>query len=150
MSTADSYLLVSVQTCVHDIVKTFKPGLREKNEIRLSRIFAIVLPLGALAIALYIKNAYSILMFAWSFYAAAAGLPAFAALYWRKATKAGYYCRHGQRLCSLRRLEAGGTAIWTGRDCPGAIACAVALVCVSLITYKTQPSGFLEVSKSKK
>ena len=89
MSTADSYLLVSVQTCVHDIVKTFKPGLREKNEIRLSRIFAIVLPLGALVIALYIKNAYSILMFAWSFYAAAAGLPAFAALYWRKATKAG-------------------------------------------------------------
>ena len=28
-------------------------------------------------------------MFAWSFYAAAAGLPAFVALYWKKATKAG-------------------------------------------------------------
>ena len=52
-------------------------------------MFAGILPLGALVIALYIKNAYSILMFAWSFYAAAAGLPAFAALYWKKATKAG-------------------------------------------------------------
>ena len=52
-------------------------------------MFAVILPLGALVIALYIKNAYNILMFAWSFYAAAAGLPAFAALYWKKATKAG-------------------------------------------------------------
>ena len=87
MSTADSYLIVSVQTCVHDIYKTFKPGISEKKELLLTRVFAVVLPLGALIIALYIKNAYNILMFAWSFYAAAAGLPAFAALYWKKATK---------------------------------------------------------------
>ena len=89
MSTADSYLIVSVQTCVHDIYKVFHPNIPEKKELRLTRVFAIVLPLGALVIALYIKNAYNILMFAWSFYAAAAGLPAFAALYWKKATKAG-------------------------------------------------------------
>ncbi len=89
MSTADSYLIVSVQTCVHDIYKVFKPDIPEKKELRLTRVFAFVLPLGALVIALYIKNAYNILMFAWSFYAAAAGLPAFAALYWKKATKAG-------------------------------------------------------------
>ena len=55
----------------------------------MTRVFAVVMPLGALAIALYMKNAYQILMFAWSFYAAAAGLPAFAALYWKKATTAG-------------------------------------------------------------
>ena len=89
MSTADSYLIVSVQTCVHDIYKVFNPNISEKKELRLTRVFAVILPLGALVIALYIKNAYSILMFAWSFYAAAAGLPAFAALYWKKATKAG-------------------------------------------------------------
>ena len=40
-------------------------------------------------IALYIQNAYNILMFAWSFYAASAGIPAFAALFWKKATHAG-------------------------------------------------------------
>lgn len=72
MSTADSYLLVSVQTCVHDIGKTIRPQMPERTEISLSRIFSIVLPLGALVIALYIHNAYNILMFAWSFYAAAA------------------------------------------------------------------------------
>ncbi|MBQ9719478.1 MAG: sodium:solute symporter family protein, partial [Oscillospiraceae bacterium] len=89
MSTADSYLLVSVQTCVHDIGKTIHPKMADKREIALSRVFSIVLPIAALVIALYIKNAYDILMFAWSFYAAACGLPCFAALYWRKATKAG-------------------------------------------------------------
>ena len=50
----------------------FNPNISEKKELRLTRVFAVILPLGALVIALYIKNAYSILMFAWSFYAAAA------------------------------------------------------------------------------
>ena len=89
VTTADSYLLVSVQTCVHDIGKTIRPQMPERTEISLSRIFSIVLPLGALVIALYIHNAYNILMFAWSFYAASAGIPAFAALFWKKATKTG-------------------------------------------------------------
>ena len=145
MSTADSYLLVSVQTCVHDIGKTLKPDMSEKKEITLSRIFSVILPIGALIIALYIKNAYNILMFAWSFYAAAAGLPAFAALYWRKATKegiisamiAGFVVCVGWKLC--------GTPFGLGPTVPGAIACALALVIVSLATYKKNPSRFLEV-----
>lgn len=143
MSTSDSYLLVSVQTCVHDIGKTINPGMEEKREIFLSRIFSIILPVGALIIALYIKNAYSILMFAWSFYAAAAGLPAFAALYWRKATKAGIisgmiagfvFCV-GWKLC--------GNPFGLGPTVPGAIACGIALVTVSLATYRKSPSEFL-------
>lgn len=84
MSTADSYLLVSVQTFVHDLGKNFMPEMTEKHEILMSRIMSVVLAMGALIIALYIKNAYNVLMFAWSFYAAAAGLPALAALYWKK------------------------------------------------------------------
>ena len=59
MSTADSYLLVSVQTCVHDIGKTIDPEMNDQKEILLSRVFSILLPLGALVIALYIKNAYN-------------------------------------------------------------------------------------------
>ena len=42
MSTADSYLLVSVQTCVRDIGKTVKPEMHEKTEMKLSRIFSIM------------------------------------------------------------------------------------------------------------
>lgn len=70
MSTADSYLLVSVQTVVSDLGKTFHPAMKEKQEILFSRIASVVLALGALVIALYIKSAYDVLMFAWAFYAA--------------------------------------------------------------------------------
>ena len=41
MSTADSYLLVSVQTCVHDIGKTFFPEMTDKTEIEINRIRAM-------------------------------------------------------------------------------------------------------------
>lgn len=144
MSTADSYLLVSVQTCVHDIGKTIRPEMSEKREIILSRFFSVLLPIGALIIALYIKNAYSILMFAWSFYAAAAGLPAFAALYWKKATTPGIIAAmlSGFIVCVAWKLC--GTPFGLGPTVPGAIACAIALVVVSLATYHSNPSAFLE------
>lgn len=144
MSTADSYLLVSVQTCVHDIGKTINPSMNEKREMLLSRIFSVVLPLGALVIALYIKNAYSILMFAWSFYAAAAGVPAFVSLFWKKATKAGIISGmiSGFVVCVSWKLI--GTPFGLGPTVPGAIACAIATITVSLLTYKEHPSAFLD------
>ena len=143
MSTADSYLIVSVQSCVHDVYKTFKPDIPEKKELLLTRVFAVIMPLGALVIALYIKNAYNILMFAWSFYAAAAGLPAFAALYWRKATTAGVLSGMlaGFAVCVGWKLA--GQPFGLGATVPGALACAAALVAVSLATYKHSPTPFL-------
>ena len=89
MSSADSYLLISTQTFVQDIGKTIRPNMTSAREVFLSRILSAVLAIGAMVIALYIKNAYDALMFAWTFYAASVGLPAVAALYWKKATKAG-------------------------------------------------------------
>ncbi len=86
-------------------------------------------------IALYIKNAYSILMFAWSFYAAAAGLPAFAALYRKKATRAA----SSPVWWRVSRVQLG-----LGPTVPGAIACAAALVGVSLATYRKAPTPFLD------
>lgn len=146
MSTADSYLLVSVQTCVHDIGKTFFPEMKDKTEILLSRLFSIVLPLGALVIALYIKNAYNILMFAWSFYAAAAGIPAFAALFWRKATSAGIIAgmAAGFTVCVGWKLL--GEPFGLGSAVPGTLACGAALAVVSLATCKRRPSVFLETA----
>ena len=123
MSTADSYLLVSVQTCVHDIGKTFFPKMKDRTEILLSRIFSIILPLGALVIALYIKNAYNILMFAWSFYAAAAGLPAFAALFWRKATKQGIIAGMASGFVVCIGWKLMGEPLGLGSTVPGTIAC---------------------------
>lgn len=147
MSTADSYLLISVQSVVRDIIKSFNPNMKEKTEILLSRIFSIILPIGALIIALYIKNAYNILMFAWSFYAASCGLPAFAALYWKKATKQGVLAGilAGFVVCVGWKLI--GLPFGLGAAVPGTIACAIALAGVSLATCKKNPSVFLAVEK---
>lgn len=150
MSTADSYLLVSVQACVSDIGKTLKPDMSDKTEVRLSRVFSIILPLCALFIALYIKNAYEILMFAWSFYAAAAGLPAFAALFWRKATKAGILSAMVGGFVVCVGWKLAGQPFGLGATVPGAIVCGVLLVVVSLLTCKKHPSAFLEVQKTEK
>ena len=148
MSTADSYLLVSVQTCVHDIGKTISPGMSDRREILLSRVFSLILPLGALVIALYIQNAYDILMFSWSFYAAACGLPCFAALYWRKATGAGVLAGMLAGFVVCIAWKQLGLPFGLGAAVPGAIACAVALVVVSLATCRKHPSKFLEVEKA--
>lgn len=147
MSTADSYLLVSVQTCVHDIGKTLRPDMSEHNEIKLSRIFSIILPLGALVIALYIKNAYNILMFAWSFYAAAAGIPAFAALFWKKATTPGILSGMIAGFVVCVGWKLAGEPFGLGSAVPGTIACGLALVLVSLATCKKHPSVFLAAEK---
>ena len=147
MSTADSYLLVSVQTCVHDIGKTIRPSMKERTEILLSRAFSIVLPLGALVIALYIKNAYNILMFAWSFYAAAAGLPCFAALFWKKATTPGIIAGMLAGFVVCVGWKLGGEPFGLGSAVPGTLACAAALVAVSLATYRTCPSVYLKAEK---
>lgn len=149
MSTADSYLLVSVQTCVRDIGKTIYPRMSDKTEIRLSRVFSIILPLGALVIALYIKNAYNILMFAWTFYAASAGLPAFAALFWKKATKPGIIAAMLSGFVVCVGWKMAGQPFDLGSAVPGTIACAIALVVVSLATCKKHPSPYLAVARKK-
>ena len=139
MSTADSYLLVAVQTCVHDLGKTIHPDMSEKRELGLSRLFSVILALGALVIALYIKSAYDVISFAWSFYAAAAGLPALAALYWKKATTAGVVAGlvGGFVVCVGWKLA--GLPFGLGATVPGAITCGVLLVAVSLATCKKNP-----------
>ncbi|GBF70279.1 hypothetical protein LAWASA_3010 [Lawsonibacter asaccharolyticus] len=145
MSTADSYLLVSVQTVVSDLGKTFHPAMKEKQEILFSRIASVVLALGALVIALYIKSAYDVLMFAWAFYAAAAGLPALAALYWKKATSAGIMAGMLGGFVVTVVWKLVGEPMGLGATVPGAIACGVLLVGVSLATYRKRPTVMVEV-----
>ena len=140
MSTADSYLLVSTQTVIDDIGKTLEPGMSQKKELLASRIACAVLAGGALVIALYVKSAYTILTTIYNFYAAAAGIPALAALYWKKATTPGVIAAMlgGFSVCALWR--ALGSPFGLGATLPGAGVCLVLLVTVSLATYKKHPS----------
>lgn len=140
MSTADSYLLVSMQTVVDDIGKTINPNMGEKKELRISRIMSVVLAGSALLIALYVKSAYTILTTIYNFYAAAAGIPALAALYWKKATKQGILAAliGGFVVCAGWKIL--GSPFGIGATLPGAAVCLILLVAVSLATYKKSPS----------
>ena len=139
MSTADSYLLVSVQTFVHDLGKNFKPQMKEKHEILMARVMPVVLAMCALIIALSIKNAYNVLMFAWSFYAAAAGLPSLAALYWKKATSQGIISAMTGGFVVCVGWKLAGNPWGLGETVPGALVCGILLVAVSLATCKKHP-----------
>ena len=75
--------------------------------------------------------------------AAAAGLPAFAALYWKKATKAGVLSGMAAGFTVTIVWKLIGLPFGLGATVPGAIACALALVAVSLATYKKHPSVYL-------
>lgn len=140
MSSADSYLLISTQTFIQDIWKTHRPEMSDRREIFLSRILSAVLAFGALIIALYIQNAYDALMFAWTFYAASVGLPAVAALYWKKATKQGVVSSMLTGFCVSVLWDVLGTPWGLGAAVPGSLACGAVLVCVSLATYKKNPA----------
>ena len=78
-------------------------------------------------------------MFAWSFYAAAAGLSALAALYWKKATNQGILSAMigGFAVCVGWKLA--GNPFGLGETVPGAVVCGLLLVTVSLATYKKSP-----------
>ena len=147
MSTADSYLLVSVQSCVHDVGKTLWPEVFGKYELRLGRIFTLLLAVAALLLALCFKNAYNVIVFSWGFYAAAAGLPAFAALVWKKATTPGILAGMLGGLVVSIGWKIAGEPFGLGSTVPGTIVCGILLVTVSLLTYRKHPSIFLEVKK---
>lgn len=136
MSSSDSYLLVAGQTIIGDIIREFKPDLSEKVAVRLSRIFIPILGFGALIIALYIRSAYEALMFAWTFYAASVGIPAFAALYWKKATRESIIASVISGFVVSCVWSFAGVPFNIAPTIVGSLACLAALLIVSAMTYK--------------
>ena len=69
--------------------------------------------------------------------------------YWKKATTAGILSGMiaGFTVCIGWKLA--GLPFGLGATIPGAIACAAALVIVSLATYKKSPSPFLDPYAAK-
>jgi SSS family solute:Na+ symporter len=144
MSTSDSYLLIAAQTIVNDIMRTVKPGITEKQELLASRIAVPALGFGAMAVALYIRSAYEALMFAWTFYAAAVGIPAFAALCWKKAT--------GSAVIAAMLAGFAVSFVWHFLGSPysvapsiaGSAACGATLYGVAMLTHRKGDETYLE------
>ncbi len=149
MSSADTYLLLSVQTVQRDILKPLFPAIDEKKELLLSRLFTLILGLCSVIISLYIRQAYKALMFAWTFHAASIGIPAFAALFWKKATAPGIVWSILTGFAVSMMWRTLGTPMGLSASIPGALSCALVLVAVSLLTYNKKPSGFFPYLREK-
>ena len=140
MSSADTCILVSTQAAVNDIWRTLKPNMTDRQELRLSRIVTVVISLFALAVALFFTSAYDALMFAWTFYAAAMGLPCLAALFWKKATSPGIIAGMLTGFATCVAWKLMGEPKNPGSTIIGVACCGIALVCVSLCTCRKYPS----------
>lgn len=140
MSSADTCILVSTQALINDIYKTVKPETTDQQELKLSRIATVVISIFALIVALFFTSAYDALMFAWTFYAAAMGLPCLAALYWKKATAPGIVSAMLTGVAVSVVWKFAGEPFGIGTTIAGVICCGIVLVAVSLATCKSHPS----------
>ncbi len=149
MSSSDSYLLISAQTFLQDIVGSIKKDFTVEQELKWSRILTPILGFTAMIIALYIHSAYAALMFAWTFYAASVGVPAFAALFWKKATKAGIISSVSAGFVVSIAWKILGAPFGIAEALAGGVACIIALVVVSLITYPKKEYPLLVAHEGK-
>ena len=144
VTTADSYLLVSVQTVVSDLGKTFHPAMKEKQEILFSRIASVVLALGALVIACTSRVPTT-----------CSCSPGPSTQRRRTARPGGSVLEESHQRGIMAGMLGGFvvTVVWKlvgepmglGATVPGAIACGVLLVGVSLATYRKRPTVMVEV-----
>lgn len=144
MSSADTSLLVAVQALVRDIIANARPGMTDRRELALTRIFTVVLGVGALVISLYIEGVYRVLMFAWTFYSASLGVPSVLALYWRKATGPGLVAGMIAGFVTSIAWSMAGRPYGWSESLVGALVCAAFAVAVSLATYPSHPSKMVE------
>jgi SSS family solute:Na+ symporter len=89
MSTADTALLISGTTFSHDIVRAFRPQTKDKTLLMLARLFILVIGVLGVIFALNMSGIFDILLLAFAIFVSGIFIPTMAALFWRKATKAG-------------------------------------------------------------
>lgn len=140
MSSADSYLLVSTQAIIGDIIKPNSKNMDEKKELRLSRICSIVFGVFAFLVAMFFTSAYDALMFGWTFYAATLGVPCLAAIVWKKATTQGILAGMAVGFVISIAWKLAGSPLGIGSTIIGVVLNAIVCVTVSLATYKKYPS----------
>jgi len=140
MSSADSYLLVSTQAIIGDIVKPKFKTIDEKKELILSRICSIVFGIFAFVVAIFFKSAYDALMFGWTFYAATLGVPCLLTIIWKKATTPGIISGMATGFVISIVWKLLGSPLGIGSTIIGVVLNALVCVTVSLATNKKYPS----------
>lgn len=146
MSSADTYLLVSTQSIVADVIKPNVKNMTDKKELLLSRIASVVFGIFAFVVAMFFTSAYDALMFGWTFYAATLGIPCLVAITWKKATTAGVLSGMATGFVSSIVWNYVGNPLGLGSTIAGVVLNAVVCVVVSLLTFKKYPSKEVELN----
>jgi len=89
MSTADTALLIAGTTFSRDILKNFRPQTEDKTLLRWARLFILIIGVLGIIFALNMKGIFDILLLAFAIFVSGIFIPTMAAIYWKKATKAG-------------------------------------------------------------
>lgn len=140
MSSADSYLLVSTQSIIGDIIKPNSKSMDERKELRLSRICSVVFGVFAFLVAMFFHSAYDALMFGWTFYAATLGIPCLVALVWKKATTPGVLSGMAVGFVISIVWKLAGNPFGIGSTIIGVVLNAVVCIVICLLTFKNHPS----------
>ena len=149
MSSGDSQLLCSMQHFSSDFMKAIKPNMTTEDELKYGRMACIASGIIALVLALWLRNAYDLLMLVWGFYSSCMACPALAGLLWKKATKKGILAGvFGGLFANIAWKYLLNTPFGLSAVIPGLIMSATLIVVVSLITYKeSDPPVFFELDK---
>ena len=145
MSSADTYLLVASQSVIGDIIRPVFRDIDSRTELRLSRICNVIFGVLAFMVAMFFRSAYDALMFGWTFYSAALGVPCLCALVWRKATAPGILAGMTAGFVSSIAWKLAGSPMGIGSSIIGIAANGLVCVSVSLATFRKYPSKFAEI-----
>jgi Na+/proline symporter len=89
MSTADTVLLLAGTTFSRDIFQALRSETPDKTLLLITRVFIVVIGLLGIIFALNMKGIFDLILIAFAIFTSGAFVPTFAALFWKKATKAG-------------------------------------------------------------
>ena len=150
LSTSNAFLSVASAIVADDLLRnTFHMDLSGKKGVNANRIIIAVLGIGSMLLALDPPE----LIFTLIMFSIAIVMPLFPVLvlgiYWKKATKAGILSGMAAGFSVTILWKLIGLPFGIGATVPGAIACLLALVLVSLATYKKNPAPFLDPYKKR-
>jgi solute:Na+ symporter, SSS family len=141
MSTASVCLLISGTTVANDLVKPFRPEMKDKGLLLTAKLTILIVGALGIVFALFMKSLFDILLLAFAVYVSAVFVPIMAALFWDKATRQGAIVSSivSTVICvGLYAVKMFMKVSWLEPIMVSLVASLFIMVGVSLATYKPE------------
>ncbi|MFH2128873.1 MAG: sodium:solute symporter family protein [bacterium] len=89
MSTADTVLLIAGTSFSRDIFQALRPRTEDRTLLSIARGFILIIGVLGIVFALNMSGIFDLILLAFAIFVSGAFVPTIAALFWRRATKAG-------------------------------------------------------------